>query len=188
MSIRKYNKFDWDNYHRKTASKFLEKLNLSVLSAHNKIQKLPKMQNLVQEIEVIAKPKPIITNTDNKINKKVKNISQISWSSIKFSEEDESEHIEHDNLKLNGLYIFIIDIVQSDEKQQTIDEIISEHKSSPNRESELMYTKFLDFSWIHERKTRKQRFAEMSFDTEVHNIYSPKYSTESSESEQSEEE
>lgn len=105
-SIHTYDKFDWDNYHRKTASKFIEILNLSVRSAHNKIQKLPKMQNLVQEIEIIEKPSPIIMNVDSKIKKKAKNISEISWSSIKFSEEDESEHIQNDNLKLNSSFKF----------------------------------------------------------------------------------
>lgn len=36
------------------------------------------MQNLVQEIEIIEKPSPIIMNVDSKIKKKAKNISEIS--------------------------------------------------------------------------------------------------------------
>lgn len=143
--------------YRKSASKIWAQLTGRIQSAQNKLQKLPKMKEIdssssLKEISKIESSKSNLKREFFEIDEapwrdRLPSISDdISCSSIKVSIEESSSWV-------------------SKQIEQT----------PCHNSSNLLTSKFLDFSTIHVRKTRKQILNEISFESEVHNIYDPKY-------------
>jgi hypothetical protein len=61
----------------------------------------------VKENKVVEEPSVIKINERNKITKKVKDISDISMSSVIFSEEDQTQHDPIDSLLHNSKLLFL---------------------------------------------------------------------------------
>jgi len=166
-AIQNFDTSHIENLPRRRAQKVIEHLDISFNRDHNKVQKLPKF---AKEIKNSSPKKPIPKETpveqekpqERKFPGQLKSLENLSWSSIGFSQED--------NTVLEENYDPVPEIKES----------FSKAKDSFPRIDETWRSKFLDFSLIKERKTRKQMIDEMSFETEVHNIYNPEYETESS--------
>ena len=135
---------------RMRALKFLEKYTRIEKQEHNKLQRLPK----TNEITIKPPELPIETAKQHQFNIKLKDSQNLSCSSIKFSSEAQS----HLHLPSSTP---------------------SHHPPSSSICSQSLHqsSKFLDFSCIKERKSRKQLLSEISFESEVHNIYAPSFSS-----------
>ena len=77
----------------------------------------------------------------------------LSCSEIKFEEDDSSD------------------------KEPTAKPIVQE---SFEEHSKILTSQFLNFSSLHPRKTRKEKFNDLSFETQIHNIYNPEMDSSTS--------
>lgn len=68
-------------------------------------------------------------------------------------------------------------IFRDQDSSQAIESSI--HQGCNIDESKLTNSKFLDFSCIKERKTRKEIINDISFESKVHNIYNPEFDSDS---------
>lgn len=99
-------------------------------------------------------------------------------SSIAVSEEESDSHLysaiekhpQKESLKQKECQPQKVQELSSSEEKSEYNEVTIEN---------LMFSSRLlnDFSLCRQRKTRKEILSEISFETEVHNIYNPEYSS-----------
>lgn len=185
------------NIHRVAAENFIKKYQKidNKPNKHNKIQNLPKFNEFSSishhsdesKIENIKQTKEWLQ--DNLVHnpslkycvKDAKNWAngQLDMiSSIAVSEEESDSHLysaiekhpQKESLKQKECQPQKVQELSSSEEKSEYNEVTIEN---------LMFSSRLlnDFSLCRQRKTRKEILSEISFETEVHNIYNPEYSS-----------
>ena len=129
--------------------------------AHDKVQRLPKFNEFKEPLkdDKMNNNKMRNNRLGNLFSGKIMDSQNNSCSSINF---ESSEEYNEDNRK----------IIQPSTPQEKYDQF--------NNDSRLLTSKFLDFSCLHPRKTRKEILNEISFESDVHNIYNPIYDSSTS--------
>ncbi|CAI2376967.1 unnamed protein product [Moneuplotes crassus] len=154
------------NMPRIRANKIIKHLDESFNKNHNKVQRLPNFNSApkVQKPKIQEVPEPQRVPEPKKVPQNEKN--------------PEPENQKLFPGQLPGLGDFSCSSIKFSQEDQTV---VEENYDFVPEIQESCH-EILDFSCLHERKTRKQLLEDISFESEVHNIYNPNFDSESEDS------